>query len=107
MSISHNKIGRRSFLKMAALSKVALDLAQEIKAADVTEKPLRRDEKPVSKLKTLKSVYTACSVGCGVIAEVQDGVWVRQEEKLKITQLVEGIAVKVLTWLIWLDHLLD
>ena len=31
------------------------------------------------KVETKKSVCTHCSVGCGVIAEVQNGVWVAQE----------------------------
>ena len=30
-------------------------------------------------ISTKRSVCTHCSVGCGVIAEVQNGVWVRQE----------------------------
>jgi formate dehydrogenase major subunit len=29
--------------------------------------------------KKVKTICTACSVGCGIIAEVQNGVWVRQE----------------------------
>jgi len=29
--------------------------------------------------KKVKTICTSCSVGCGVIAEVQNGVWVRQE----------------------------
>ncbi|WP_133411944.1 hypothetical protein, partial [Helicobacter cinaedi] len=29
--------------------------------------------------KRVKTICTHCSVGCGIIAEVQDGVWVRQE----------------------------
>ncbi|MBF6669615.1 molybdopterin-dependent oxidoreductase [Campylobacter sp. RM12327] len=78
MSISHNKIGRRSFLKMAALSS-SVGLGT-LSLADVTRKATQEEMKnPFPNSKLVKSVCTACSVGCGVIAEVQDGVWVRQE----------------------------
>lgn len=78
MSISHSKIGRRSFLKMAALSgSVGLG---SLSLADVTRDATQEEMKnPFPNSKLVKSICTACSVGCGVIAEVQDGVWVRQE----------------------------
>lgn len=78
MSVSHNKIGRRSFLKMAALSS-SVGLGS-LSLADVTRDATQEEMKnPFPNSKLVKSVCTACSVGCGVIAEVQDGVWVRQE----------------------------
>ncbi|MSN95860.1 molybdopterin-dependent oxidoreductase [Campylobacter sp. FMV-PI01] len=73
------KIGRRSFLKMAALSGVAgsgvmLNSANVTRKADDVEL-----SNPYPKSKKVKTICTACSVGCGIIAEVEDGIWVRQE----------------------------
>jgi formate dehydrogenase major subunit len=34
---------------------------------------------PYSDSKTVRTICTYCAVGCGIEAEVQNGVWVRQE----------------------------
>jgi formate dehydrogenase major subunit len=72
------KVGRRAFLKMAALSGVAgaamLSAAPAVRNATDDE---IKDPYPGSK--KVKTVCTTCSVGCGIIAEVYNGVWVRQE----------------------------
>ena len=72
--------GRRSFLKMASLATAVTATS----AFANTEKVLRdaTDEEvknPFPGSKLIKTICSHCSVGCGVIAEVQDGVWVRQE----------------------------
>lgn len=78
MSVLNAKIGRRSFLKMAGISSMVGVSA--LGGADVTRKATENEVKmPFPKAKKVKTICTACSVGCGVIAEVQDGVWVRQE----------------------------
>lgn len=69
-------IDRRTFLKRSGItaggaalaSAVPLGLAKEAKAAS-TMKGMTK----------IKSVCTHCSVGCTVVAEVEDGVWVGQE----------------------------
>lgn len=72
------KIGRRSFLKMAALSSMVG--TGGFAAADVVRKASKEEvENPFPKSKLVKTICTTCSVGCGIVAEVQDGVWVRQE----------------------------
>lgn len=74
---TNTKLNRRSFLKMAALSSLASpllarsELIREAKSEELKE--------AFEGSKKVKSVCTACSVGCGIIAEVQNGVWVRQE----------------------------
>ncbi|EOI4903816.1 formate dehydrogenase, partial [Campylobacter jejuni] len=71
------KLNRRSFLKMAALSSLASPLlarSETLREANVDE--LKEAYEGSQKI---KSVCTACSVGCGIIAEVQNGVWLRQE----------------------------
>ena len=74
--------GRRSFVKMASL---ATALTATSAFASTSNNGVLRDAKeeeiknPFPGSKIVKTICTACSVGCGVIAEVQNGVWVRQE----------------------------
>ena len=73
------KVGRRSFLKMAAVSTafgVTSSFASTVATRAATEEEIKN---PFPGSKIVKTICTACSVGCGVIAEVQNGVWVRQE----------------------------
>lgn len=73
------KVGRRSFLKMAALAGAA-GSAGVINAATVTRDATTLElSKQFPGSKKVKTICTACSVGCGIIAEVQNGVWVRQD----------------------------
>lgn len=73
------RTSRRSFIKMAALGigAVATSLGS-------SEKVLRKATtqelgEAYLNSKKIKTICAACSVGCGIIAEVKDGVWVRQE----------------------------
>jgi len=72
------KLARRSFLKIAAatagLTGLALSgkLTRQVKAEETPKVPY-----PGSKL--VRTICTHCAVGCGIYAEVQNGVWVRQE----------------------------
>lgn len=76
---SSPKIGRRSFLKMATLSST-IGAVGILGAASITRAASQKEIKnPFPNSKKIKSICTACSVGCGVVAEVQNGVWVRQE----------------------------
>ncbi len=73
------KVGRRSFMKMAAVA-TAFGVTSSFASTNVTRKATEEEIKnPFPGSKLVKSICTACSVGCGVIAEVQNGVWVRQE----------------------------
>lgn len=81
MSETNNQQTRRSFLKLSALASVAgvgsvlgSDGGRVVKKASEAE---LRENFPDAK--RVKTICTHCSVGCGIIAEVQDGVWVRQE----------------------------
>lgn len=72
-------MGRRSFLKMAALSG-AVTGGSMLSAAPVTREATSGElSNPYPGSKLVRTVCTACSVGCGIIAEVDNGVWVRQE----------------------------
>ncbi|MBN1838567.1 MAG: formate dehydrogenase subunit alpha [Campylobacterales bacterium] len=79
MSELNAKVGRRSFLKMAAIAGAfgaTAGFASEKVTRAATEEEVKN---PFPGSKKVKTICTSCSVGCGVIAEVQNGVWVRQE----------------------------
>ena len=76
-SITEMAVSRRDFLKrsgltvggLAAISAAASGAATKAQAAGTAG----------GKVDVIKSVCTHCSVGCTVLAEVQDGVWIGQE----------------------------
>ncbi len=72
------KIARRSFLKLsaatAALTGAAMTTTMTKKASAAT--PAKT---AYSGSKMVRSVCTHCAVGCGINAEVNNGVWLRQE----------------------------
>ena len=73
------KVGRRSFLKMSAIA-TAFGFTSSFASTNATRSATEEEIKnPFPGSKIVKSICTACSVGCGVLAEVQNGVWVRQE----------------------------
>jgi len=73
------KVGRRSFLKMSAIA-TAFGVTSSFASANATREATAEEIKnPFPGSKMVKTICTACSVGCGILAEVQNGVWVRQE----------------------------
>ena len=73
------KVGRRSFLKMAAIAS-AFGATGSFASSKVTRVATKDEIKnPFPDSKSVRTICTACSVGCGITAEVQNGVWVRQE----------------------------
>ncbi len=70
-------VDRRSFLRnagLAAAGGVAVaGLPTMVRRADAATAA------PVGEIKQIKTICTHCSVGCTVIAEVQNGVWIGQE----------------------------
>ncbi len=73
------KVGRRSFLKMTAVAS-AFGVTNSFASTNATRAATQEEIKnPFPGSKLVKTICTACSVGCGVVAEVQNGVWVRQE----------------------------
>ena len=71
-------VGRRGFLKAAGIGGVGLAalaapwIARDVEAQD-------KGEPKAPQLEERKTICTKCAVGCGLIAEVQNGVWVSQE----------------------------
>ncbi len=72
-------MGRRSFLKMAAIG--ASFGATTAFASSDSIRPATEEEvkNPFPGSKRVKTICSICSAGCGIIAEVQNGVWVRQD----------------------------
>jgi formate dehydrogenase major subunit len=73
------KLSRRDSLKVllggggaGALAMGAPGVVHKANAKESTETPYPGSEK-------IRTICTHCSVGCGIVAEVQKGVWVRQE----------------------------
>ncbi|MDR2639410.1 MAG: molybdopterin-dependent oxidoreductase [Helicobacteraceae bacterium] len=76
---SINSMKRRSFLKIGALAGVfgaAGSLASDETIRTASEAELKEAR---AGSKRVKTICCYCSVGCGVVAEVKDGVWIRQE----------------------------
>ncbi len=72
------KLARRAFLKIAAATAGLTGLALSGKIVRRTEaKEAPKTPYPGSKI--VRTICTHCAVGCGIYAEVQNGVWVRQE----------------------------
>ena len=69
-------IDRRAFLRGSGLAVGGL---AAIGAVGGTVRRAEAQEAAPEAFETVKSVCTHCSVGCTVIAEVRDGVWVGQE----------------------------
>lgn len=73
------KASRRSFLKMSALGLgvgISSLSANEGVIREATQEELKEAYPDSQKIKT---ICTICSVGCGIVAEVKNGTWVRQE----------------------------
>lgn len=74
-------IDRRTFLRrsglalggLAAASAVPMSMMQRAQAANFQRVPIDAETKRV------RTICTHCSVGCGIIAEVQNGIWTGQE----------------------------
>jgi formate dehydrogenase major subunit len=70
-------VDRRSFLKAASIggAGVAALLAPSI----TRESEAQTSPPKLAKREEYKTICTKCAVGCGLIGEVQNGVWVSQE----------------------------
>ena len=72
------KVARRSFLKLSAATAALTGAAMTTKMTAKAATPAAA-KAPYPDSKLVKTICSYCAVGCGVQAEVQNGVWVRQE----------------------------
>lgn len=76
-STKDERMDRRTFLKhssisigsLTALAGITPHLVKKVQANDVT----------ASEIKTVRTICTDCAMGCGIIAEVENGTWIGQE----------------------------
>ncbi len=78
--LSSGGLDRRSFFKQAGLGAAGVaalaGLAPRMAQASGAATGVANHDQPIQRI---KNICTHCSVGCTVIAEVQNGVWVGQE----------------------------
>ena len=67
-------VDRRAFLRRAGLGLGGTAVAATLPTTMIRRAEAARDVDPNAKTDIRKSVCTHCSVGCGVVAEVQNGV---------------------------------
>ena len=74
-------IDRRTFLRRSGLALGGAAAAGALPFSMMKRAAAKetKDIDPKAETKTVRTVCTHCSVGCGVIAEVQEGVWTGQE----------------------------
>ncbi len=76
-NVSGAAVNRRDFLKRSGIAVGGIAAAGALTAG--TTKKAHAAGAATGNVETIKSVCTHCSVGCTVLAEVSDGVWIGQE----------------------------
>jgi len=72
------KIARRSFLKISAATAALTGAAMTTKLTTRAQ-AAKGKSSPYANSEKINTICTYCSVGCGIEAEVHNGVWVRQD----------------------------
>ena len=74
-------IDRRTFLRNSGIAAggTAFAAAIPLSMMKKAEAYVDDEQAPVSAVKQVRSVCSHCSVGCGIIAEVENGIWIGQE----------------------------
>ncbi|MGH6815369.1 MAG: formate dehydrogenase subunit alpha [Hyphomicrobiaceae bacterium] len=72
-------VDRRTFLRTSGLAVGGLAAASALTAGRVRKADAAAPPVASGKIEIKKSVCTHCSVGCTIIAEVQNGIWIGQE----------------------------
>ena len=74
-----SKVGRRSFLKLASIG-AGIGATSVFAPGNALRAATEEEVKdPFPGSKRVKTICSICSAGCGIIAEVQNGVWIRQD----------------------------
>jgi formate dehydrogenase major subunit len=77
-AVSGDAVDRRTFLKRSGLTAGGIAVAAAAPAGLMTKRAQAAGE-TTGNVEIVKTVCTHCSVGCTVLAEVDNGVWVGQE----------------------------
>ena len=70
-------VNRRTFLKQSGLTAGGIAVAGSLGAGMVKQSHAATDRS--GEIKRITNICTHCSVGCTVVAEVQNGIWIGQE----------------------------
>lgn len=75
-------LARRNFLKFASIASLS---GAAFGAINTNVRKASEEEiaNPYPNSKIVRTICSICSAGCGIKAEVQDGVWVRQENAIE------------------------
>src|SRR3981189_1292631 len=76
---SGDNLNRRSFLRRSGLAAGSLAALGSLPLASIRQAEAGPPPPPGATVTTRKNFCTHCSVGCSVIAEVANGVWIGQE----------------------------
>src|SRR6476661_3356303 len=76
---SETGLDRRSFLRRSGLAAGGLAALGALPLASVRKAEAGPPAKPGAAVSIRKNICTHCSVGCTVVAEVSEGVWIGQE----------------------------
>ncbi len=78
-SVTGLAVNRRDFLRNTGLLAGGAALAAGLSPGMVRKASAATEALASGDTKTVRTICTHCSVGCGIYAEVKDGVWTRQE----------------------------
>jgi len=76
---SRRTMDRRAFLKRSGISVGGIAAASSLPLSMVQKNAHAADPAPGGEAKKVRTICTHCSVGCGIYAEVENGVWTGQE----------------------------
>jgi formate dehydrogenase major subunit len=74
-----NGVDRRTFLRRSGLAAGGLAALGSLSLGSVKRAEAGPPAAPGAKIEIRKNICTHCSVGCTVVAEVSNGVWIGQE----------------------------
>ena len=89
--LTGHSVDRRTFLRRSGLTAGGVAAAGVLTGGMVTK---ANAQTAAAGVEIKKSVCTHCSVGCSVMAEVSDGVWVGQEPVLSPARSTSGHALR-------------
>ena len=78
-ALSSGGLDRRAFLRQAGLGSAGLAALGALPPRMAVAAEPAAGQDPGAPIQRIKNVCTHCSVGCTVVAEVQNGVWIGQE----------------------------
>lgn len=97
VSKEQNQLGisRRSFMKNTSLAAGGAVAGATLFSPGMIKKAEAKAVDPDAKTEIKRTICSHCSVGCGIYAEVQNGVWTGQEPHLITHLMLVDTVLKV------------